>query len=202
MASLATPADLATRLNTTFDSGQAAQAQAVLDEASSLIRAILGQQLTQVANDVITMDAPAGRWLDLPQRPVTSISTVLIGSLAISDWRQVGDRLYRAGGWNRFRNGYWWPIFPNLDPPLVTVTYSHGLAVGDEKLNLAKGACCTLAMQAIVQPAGNVTMQSADEFRVMFKDDGATLEMTQRLEKALIKAYGRSTFTIDSGQRS
>lgn len=195
MTSLASPADLATRLNTTFTAGQTAQAQMLLDEASSLIRALTGQTLTIVTGDTITVEAPTGAWLDLPQRPVTNVESVSSDDVPVTDFKVIGNRLWRVGGWGRrFWYGMWLRNVPY--PHTVTVTYDHGYAPGDERLNLAKGAACTLASQAIAQPAGNVQSEAIDDYKVVFRANAGPLQMTEQVERALIQAYGRAAFSI------
>jgi hypothetical protein len=195
MSSIASPTDLATRLNTTFTAGQTAQAQMLLDEASSLIRFTIGQTLTAVTADSITLEAPSGAWLDLPQRPVTNVESVLSDGVPVTDYKLIGNRLWRVGGWGRrFWYGMWLRNVPY--PHTVTVVYDHGYAAGDEHLNLAKGVCCTLASQAIVQPAGNVQSEAIDDYKVVFRPNSGPLQMTADLEASLIRAYGRAAFSI------
>lgn len=194
MASLATVADFANRLNVTFDTGQAAQAQALLDEASGLIRSVTGQTLSQVVGDVISREAPDGVWFDLPQRPVSRVAAVVVQTQTVTDFTVVGARLYRRAGWdNRRTMGSWWPWFPQSEPYLVQVTYDHGYAADDDDYQLAKSACMVTAAQAVANPYG-AQRESIDDYQVVFRD--GPLELSENLERRLIKQYGRAAHTI------
>jgi hypothetical protein len=197
MAPLASPTELAARLNTIFDAGQAAQAEQLLNEASALVRnAAGGQMISLVEGDTFTVEAPTGLWLDLPQLPVQQVTAVLVIDQPVTDYQLVGNRLFRRSSWdNRYRIGSWWPWFPEQFPYTVTVTYDHGLASDDDRIALAKGACMAIATQAVINPGG-VAAESIDDYRVQFRADAQPLEMTEALEKRLMRAYGRSAFSV------
>lgn len=201
MASLATAPDLAARLNTTFDAGQTAQAEQFLEEASALIRATTGQTISFVAGDTFTTEAPNGLWLDLPQRPVRQIGSVLVGDQPVTDVTLVGDRLFRRASWdNRYVVGSWWPWFPAAFPYTVTIIYDHGYHSADEGIVLAKSACLAIASQTVVNPGG-VASEAIDDYRVQFRDNAGTLTMSEALEKRLVQAYGRGAFTVRPAAR-
>ncbi len=126
LPSLATVADLATRLNRTFTPQQEAQVQALLDDASSTVRAFTRQDLTRATTtDTFTMRRAdpvlhqCAGIVTLPQRPVVDIDTVTIDGSTSSDWWQDGqDLLLRSWSWDQ-------P--PTVHrAPQVTVTYTHG----------------------------------------------------------------------------
>ncbi|MFI9244149.1 hypothetical protein ACIGXF_16525 [Streptomyces sp. NPDC053086] len=126
LPSLATVADLATLLGRTFTPEQEQQAQALLDQASSVIRAYVRQDITQATTtDTFTMrraDPVQHRCsglVTLPQRPVIDIAEVKVNGTDTSDWWQDGnDLLVRRWTWDRPPAAH--------RPPQVTVTYTHG----------------------------------------------------------------------------
>lgn len=197
MAALASPPELAARLNTTFDAGQAAQAEQYLQEASALVRNATGRQtISFVAGDTFTVESPNGLWLDLPQHPVRAVHSVIVVNQTVTDYTQVGDRLFRRCSWdNRFRRGSWWPWFPDQFPFTVTVNYDHGYDADDDGIQLAKAATMAIATQAIVNPSGAAS-EGIDDYRVVFRSDAQPLEMTDSLEERLRRTYGRTAFTI------
>jgi hypothetical protein len=126
LPSLATVADLATLLGRTFTTEQEQQAQALLDQASSVVRAYVRQDITRATTtDSFTMRRAdplvhrCGGVVTLPQRPVVSITTVLADGVETLDWWMDGsDLLVRAWAWDHPPAAH--------QPPQVTVTYTHG----------------------------------------------------------------------------
>jgi hypothetical protein len=125
LPSLATVADLATLLGRTFTPQQELQAQALLDQASAVVRAYVRQDISRATTtDTFTMRRTpvlhrcAGA-VTLPQRPVVDIETVLVNGVPTQDWWQDGsDLLLRSAAWDRPPAAH--------RPPQVTVTYTHG----------------------------------------------------------------------------
>jgi hypothetical protein len=126
LPSLATVADFAVILGRTFTPSQETQAQALLDQSSSVIRAFLRQDITYATTtDVFTMrradplrDRCSGV-VTLPQRPVAAVTRVEVDGIQTHDWWLEGEEL-RVRGWN-------WGHPPAVHtPPQVTVTYTHG----------------------------------------------------------------------------
>lgn len=126
LPSLATVADLATLLGRTFTPGQEQQAQALLDQASSVVRSYVRQDITRATTtDTFTMrraDPLLHRCegvVTLPQRPIVDIATVLVNGVETLDWwLDGGDLLLRAWSWDQPPAAH--------QPPQVTVTWTHG----------------------------------------------------------------------------
>jgi hypothetical protein len=126
LPSLATVADLATLLGRTFTTEQEQQAQALLDQASSVVRAYVRQDITRATTtDTFTMrraDPLLHRCsgvVTLPQRPVVDIDAVAVNGVETQDWWQDGnDVLVRAWSWDQPPAAH--------RPPQVTVSYTHG----------------------------------------------------------------------------
>lgn len=167
---LATPTDLAALLKVDPYAGEElTQVTSLLDRASSEIRSTIGQHVTRVENETITLPA-YGReqMLDLPQQPVVSVSAVQIDGVTVTDYKPVGGQLFRRRGWLS--------TFGTFcdDPSVVTVTYTHGIVGVPEELNTL---CCALAAAAKAQidegggtlgPLPGVSTESIDDYRVGF----------------------------------
>jgi hypothetical protein len=151
LPALATVADLATLLGRTFTEAQELQAQALLDQASSVVRSYVRLDITQATTtDTFTMRRAdpvlhqcAGA-VTLPQRPVTDIATVRINGVEISDWWQDGSELLlRSWAWDS-------PPAANRAPQ-VTVTYTHGWA---EVPGDIRAIVLQAANRVLVNPSG------------------------------------------------
>lgn len=126
LPSLVTVAELAARLGRTFTSEQELQAQALLDDASSVVRSYVRQDITRATTtDTFTMRRAdpllhrCGGVVTLPQRPVVDITSVSINGTPTAYWWQEGNELLlRDWGWDRPPSAH--------RPPQVTVTYTHG----------------------------------------------------------------------------
>ena len=126
LPALATVADLATLLGRTFTPQQEQQAQALLDQASSVVRAYLRQDVTlATTTDTFTMrrvdplrHGCAGA-VTLPQRPIGAVTDVEINGVAtVHWWLEQNELLLRPGSWAHPPAAH--------QPPQVTVTYTHG----------------------------------------------------------------------------
>lgn len=123
---LATVADLGTLLGRTFTTTEEAQAQSLLDQASSIVRGYLRQDITRASTtDTFTMRRAdpllrrCGGVVTLPQRPVVDVTEVKVNGTVTQDWWLDGvDLLLRTAPWQA-------PPGAN-QPPQVTVTYTHG----------------------------------------------------------------------------
>jgi hypothetical protein len=188
---LATPSELASFLQKDVDTASATLA---LEIATGLVQAACGQRLVQVLNDVVVLDRDhydCGPWLDLPQRPVTAVSSVVVGATAVTDHTvQLGrGRLYRAYGWRSAT------LFGYATPSTVTVTYSHGFATGDRRLQLARSAVLALASVAYENPNG-ATSEQIDDYAVRYEAAGARMEASPSLAMALRRQYGRPSNSV------
>ena len=64
----------------------------------------------------VTIPGETSRRLDLPMRPVISVSRVLVDGEQTGDWKLLGNALYRESLWS----------LPNMVPCSVTVTMLAG----------------------------------------------------------------------------
>lgn len=172
MASLATPSQLASRIQGDLDT---ASAQLALDNASGLIRRLSRQQIDFVSQETVIL---VGRHqiLSLPERPavvdgsnpLTVTELAEFGGISISmvedrDYSRVGNELTRGFPW-------WWNNtqrlmgYPRTRPlgvwaPRVQVTYSHGYATIPDDL---QALCLDIAQAMYTNPQGLRSMQIDD----------------------------------------
>lgn len=183
---LAAPEDLAALLQQDLDR---ATAELLIECATAVVQAAAnGQRILQVVNDQVQLDLDehdGGPWVRLPQRPVTAVASVAIGTLAISDWspQLTRSRLFRPSGWRSTL-----VLYPG-QPTTVSVTYTHGYPDGDQRLQLARSAVLSLAGQGYGNPDGAVREQ-IDDYAVQYAEMNARMEASPTLMAALRKQYG------------
>lgn len=185
MASFATSADLAARLKKTFSQADTDQAELLLAGATARIRALTGQWISEVVDDVFTTDAPVSRTLWLPERPVTAVDSVTVDGEAVTDWVRRGSRLRRVDPWATV-----------CEESEVVVVYSHGHGLESEGIELARDASMAMAGWARGNTAG-LKQRTIDDFTQIFGDEA----QWEYLNKTLIKAYGKrpSTGSVNVG---
>lgn len=181
MPSFASPDDLAALLKKPFTAQEREQALRLLAGATARIRAVTDQWISEVEGDVWVTDAPADRVLWLPQRPVSTVTQVLVDGVAVTDWRLRGSRLVRSCAW-------WDGCGP---VPELQVTYTHGYKDGDERLDLAVDACMAFAAAARSNPDGLKSESIDDYTRAFSVGSGGSDSQWAGTEKALRAAYGR-----------
>lgn len=129
LPALATVADLAATLGRSFSEAEQMQAQALLDQASSVVRGYLRQDITRTTTELaVPLQRThrdglygCGGQVTLPQRPVEAVTDVEVNGLATLDWWLDGQTLLvRSAPWE-------YPPAAH-GPPVVTVTYTHGWA--------------------------------------------------------------------------
>jgi hypothetical protein len=176
MASLVTQTELETLLGETLDADVAAL---LLNTASGVVRGVVGQELSAVTDDVLSIMGTTSVWLLLPQRPVTAVTAVELDGDALTsgtDYKRFGSRLWRAGGWRTCPS----------EPTAVQVTYSHGYAAGDWRLETARSMVLTLAANKVKNP-GAVESEAVDDYRVRYAVTATDLPEHARAN--LIEAY-------------
>jgi hypothetical protein len=106
---------------------EATRQQTALAQATDLIRGALGgQRITLVTDDVVVLPGPGRRLLQLPQKPIVSVTSVAIGSATFTEGTdyEVDAELNALA-----RLGYSWPR-----GGVVRVTYTHGYDTVPEEL--------------------------------------------------------------------
>lgn len=180
----ATPEDLASLLQMDLD---ASTATLVLELATAIVQAEVGQRIVQVDDDEMVLDLDGydgGVYLNLPERPVTEVGTVLVGDVAVTDFtaQLSRGRLWRADGWRSTLVAYF------NQPSRVTVTNTHGYPAGHQKLQLARSVALSLAKGFYANPSG-VVREAIDDYQVAYEEMSS--QLTGFMSAALRKQYGR-----------
>jgi hypothetical protein len=183
---LATPSDLASLLQKDVDTASATLA---IEVCTAVVQnAADGQRILRVTGEAATVTGTTERYLRLPQWPVVSVAAVTLDGATITagvpgsgstTYRLVGNRLWRGCGWQT----YW------CEPSTVGVTYTHGYDVGDQLLQLARGAVLSLARGLFENPSG-VASERIDDYAVAYAAADAALEAAPALKSAIRKQYG------------
>ncbi|ROT29668.1 hypothetical protein [Micromonospora sp. HM5-17] len=180
---LATPEDLAALLQLDWDSldpAQQASLTMLVEIGTAVVQAEAGQRLVAVTDDSVTLLGTTDSWLDLPERPVTAVSSVAVDGTAVGDYRLFGARLWRSCGWA-----------PSpLEPSTVTVAYSHGYASDAQELQLARGAVLAVVRDWAANPTAATSLR-IDDYAETYSALAARLETTTHLRAALRRQYGR-----------
>lgn len=189
LAPLATVTDLEAR-GVTIDPSEVSAVNVYLDVASVLVRDAAGSPISRVTSTVTLEGEPDAR-LRLPGLPVSSVSTVLVGGLAVTDWRLASGALWRASGWR-----------PGYEPSAVDVTYTHGLAaVPADIVDLV----CRLAGQELsalrsgdVQSRA-VTQERIGDYAVTYGDaETGTMSLTKFQRDRLAARFGAGASLVRS----
>lgn len=188
---LASPQDVTWLLGDGVDINQAIL---LIECATGAIQAVTGQRIVQVVDDVQVLDLDGydcGQYVVLPERPVTAVGAVLIGTTSIVDFvaQLSRSRLWRAYGWRSTLIRY-------MDQPsTVTVTYTHGYPVGDQKLQLARGTVLSMIRGVADNPTGAVS-EKIDDYAVTYAAMKSFLDASPELVALLRKAYGKPVGSV------
>lgn len=184
---LAAPADLGLLLERLdIDMPKATR---LVEIATAIVQEAAGrppQRILRVIDDEVSLMGSGDSWLDLPQRPVVSVSSVQIDGEAVTagrgsgQYRLIGNRLYRSDGW----------ATEPPEPSEVTVVYTHGYAPDDQGLQLAAGAVVSIIVGAYDNPEG-LKAQSVDDWSATYNALAGQLETSKYLKAALRRQYGR-----------
>lgn len=114
----ATIADLENVVGREIDENDAA-ALFALDSATAMVRAVIGQYVEEVEDDVVVLDGSGTRVLMLPETPVSDVSLIEIDGEELD----ADEYQWSADGYVRKLNGTW-----STDLRSVEITYTHGYA--------------------------------------------------------------------------
>ncbi|MFI6334135.1 hypothetical protein [Streptomyces sp. NPDC050535] len=168
---LATQADLEAR-GLTVDSSETAMVAVYLGVASTAVREAAGAPISETTS-TITLEGEPGQWLTLPGLPVSSVATVELDGVAITDWRLRSQRLWRAVGWSGCDG-----------PSEVEVTQTHGLP--DVPEDIVDLVCRMVAGALKAQRSEEdgtglatevITSERIGDYAVTFGGDGRVSEM-------------------------
>ncbi len=189
---LATEESLAAFLQIPVDELDTAAAGVALEAATAVVQAAAGgQRILEVADDEVTLYGGTGSYLDLPQRPVTAVTsvtyrdTLLSQGTASGTWRAAAGGIWRDCGW----------AGSCYEPSPVTVVYTHGYAEGDQRLQLARSATLMLAKNLFLNPSG-IAREQIDDYSIAYDKAVQVLDSSPSLRAALRRQYGRRAATV------
>ena len=205
MTALATTEDLQSRLGRDLTDAEQARAEALLGDASAMIRAYTGQTFDKVTGDVATLRVQSGT-VRLPQRPVTAVTSVVaIGGagmpdVAVIDYVFDGIDQIRIGEGTFIINlpAIWWD--DDGYPGTFRVTYDHGYdAVPADVVAIA----CGMTLRTLTAPTaqGGVTSETIGSYsyRLEAADTGLAVSMSKDDRTALAR-YRRTEAMIKVGR--
>lgn len=173
---LATAADLRNLLDESEDTLSDDKADVVLRIASAAVRMAARQHITAVVGDTVVLIGDPGAWLELPQRPVTAVTSVKVDGATVTDYKRFGNRLWRGCGWEATCG----------EPSAIEVVYSHGLESWDNRLEYAASITLTLAAKLFTNVVG-ATGMSIDDFSLQFTQT-STSDLAGTIPPNVVKA--------------
>lgn len=191
---LCTPEQLASALQQDLD---ASTANLWINASTAVVQAAAGQRIIEVEDDEILLLGTTDAWLDLPQRPVNTVTSVTLDGVALTavaaggstaGYRRYGARLWRGEGWQTYCG----------EPSDVAIIYSHGYPAGHQGLELGRAATLGLSKQGYTNVSG-ATRERIDDYEVAYAAVSAALEASPNLRAALRRQYGRRSGLVRIG---
>lgn len=180
----ATADDLALRLNRTFTAEEETWVEALLGDASTYLRGIIGQTVFPQTETTFRDWASASR-VDLPQFPVIEVESVEIDGEAV-------DYTLRPG----------YIVLDDYSDDPVDITYTYGYETApDELVRLT----CVLVSSALLTleaslglTAGGLSSAQLDDFKLAWANGGASSGMVlPPIQVAAVKEqFGKGGFTV------
>lgn len=177
MAALATVEDLKARLGRELTEAEQARAEALLADASAMIRAYTGQEFDLVEDDEVVLRVQSGV-VRLPQRPVTAVTSVVaiggdgVPDVAIVDYIFDGIDQIRIGEGSFVINlpAIWWD--DDGYPGTFRITYSHGYQNPPADV---VAITCGMVLRTLTAPtmAGGVTGETIGSYSYRLDSAGA-----------------------------
>ena len=205
MAALAVQGDIEARLGRSLTTAEEPRVEALLNDASALVRSYTRQAFVESTDDVVVLRVAGGQ-LTLPQRPVTAVTKVEVigGSEALpdftlADWLWDGIDTVRIGDGACVINlpEVWWD--DDGYPGTFRVTYSHGYASVPEDI---VAVVCAMVLRAYNNPQ-NLRSETVGSYSVTYAvpatGESLGINLT-RYERQALDKYRRKATTIKLGR--
>jgi hypothetical protein len=197
VTSLAAPGDLEARLGRNLTDAETARVEALLADASAMIRAYTGQDFGLAEDDEVTLRGPGGT-IRLPQRPVTAVSSVVaVGGdgapdVTLVDWIWDGVDQIRVGEGSFVINlpAVWWD--DDGYPGTYRVTYSHGYETVPADV---VAVVCGMVARTLTAPtmAGGVRSETIGPYSYQLDAAGTGLAVIMSAaDREALKRYRRT----------
>lgn len=181
---LCAPEDLASLLEMDLDAYKAIM---LVEAGTAVVQATAGrppQRIVEVVDDEITLMGTTAAWLQIPQRPVSAVTSVNLDGadddlVEGTDFKRFGSRLWRGCGWATC-----W-----TEPSTVVVVCTHGYPEDDQGLQLARGAVLALIKGVYDNPTGS-TRVAIDDYSAAYAALSAQMDASEFLAAAIRRQYG------------
>jgi hypothetical protein len=189
---LVSPSDLASLLER--DDLDLYKATMLAECATAVVQAACGGQRIVEVTETLTIMGTTDSWLQIPQIPVTAVTSVELDGEALAagteptDYKVVGSRLWRTDGWQTYCDY----------PSTIDVACTHGHPAGHQRLQLGRSAGLSILKGVYGNPTG-ATRETIDDYSVAYERLAAELETSEYLTKALRKQYGRRAGLVRLG---
>lgn len=188
LPNLASTADLSARGIDT--DGNATLVATMLGVASSLVREASGSPVAQHTATITFHATEPGEWLDLPVKPVTAVTSVMLDEVVVTGWKLVNGDLWRREGWY------------TCEPVEVDVTLTCGLP--EVPPHIVQLVCDLAILGMNTATAGaldpRVIAERIDDYSVTFAQGAATVASAMTIPKAtrvaLRAQFGRGVGSV------
>jgi hypothetical protein len=201
MAALASKCALETRLGRVLSAEEGARADALLEDASALVRSYTGQDFAPPASETGVLRASSGV-VRLPKTPVTAVTAVVavgVGGgpeLALAGWAFDGIDVIDVSGWDSLVINLPESLHDSCLPPTYRVTYTHGYATVPADV---VAVVCAMAMRTLTAPtmAAGITSETIGSYSYRMAEGGVgTSVLLGSSEKTVLDRYRRKADTI------
>ncbi|TMS00186.1 hypothetical protein [Nonomuraea basaltis] len=201
MATLASKCALETRLGRVLSAEEGARADALLEDASALVRSYTRQDFAPPASETVVLRASSGV-VRLPKTPVTAVTAVVavgVGGgpdLALAGWVFDGIDVIDVAGWDSLIINLPETLHDTCLPPTYRVTYAPGYAAVPADV---VAVVCAMAMRTLTAPtmAAGVTSETIGSYSYRLDSGGiGTSVQMGASEKMVLDRYRRKADTI------
>lgn len=202
MSPLASVSDLEDRLGRALTAAEQARADALLADASALVRSYTGRDFEHVDDDEQVLRVVGGK-ITLPRTPVTDVTRVVavsgrddVPDITIADWAWDGIDSIRIGEGTFVINlpEVWWD--DDGYPGTYRVAYSHGYQ--DVPADVV-AVVCGMVLRTLTAPtmAGGVTSETIGSYSYRLETPGAGLMVTlSQDDRRVLDRYRTTVHTV------
>ncbi|OXN01476.1 hypothetical protein [Bifidobacterium vansinderenii] len=165
----------------------------LIESVSSAVREAAGCPISR-GTWTITIPSEQSRKLDLPCRPVTSVEQVLIDGEETTDWKLLGNALYRETLWGP----------PGAIPRAVTITLTAGY--DPVPPDIVRLVCSMVAAGLSQQENGgpgadrSKAYERIDDYQIGYRQGGSEIidatELPEATKRSLRQRFGTPGLSI------
>lgn len=202
MAALASKCALELRLGRVLSAEEEARADALLEDASALVRSYTRQDFAPPTPETVVLRASGGI-VRLPKTPVTAVTAVVavgVGEgpdLTLVGWTFDGIDVIDVNGWDSLIINLPETLYDCTSlPPTYRVTYAPGYATVPADV---VAVVCAMAMRTLTAPtmASGITSETIGSYSYRMAEGGigTSVHLAQH-EKTVLERYRRKADTI------